>query len=113
MSRRDRSGSAGQAAGGLDAASASGSPDAASPAPVRVTDRCAGCGACLLTCPQRAIRPVGGTLLVRPDLCDGCGECVEICPVDAIDEVPDADVFTAGALAGAGFPSDCFPGGPR
>ncbi|WP_436747995.1 indolepyruvate ferredoxin oxidoreductase subunit alpha [Streptomyces sp. URMC 129] len=54
-------------------------------APVRVTDRCAGCGACLLTCPVHAIRPLGGTLLVRADLCTGCAECVEICPVDAID----------------------------
>jgi ferredoxin len=49
---------------------------------------CQGCGACLLTCPQHAIRPHGGVLLVVPELCDGCGECVEVCPVDAIDLVP-------------------------
>ncbi|WP_326599699.1 indolepyruvate ferredoxin oxidoreductase subunit alpha [Streptomyces sp. NBC_01803] len=58
-------------------------------APVRVTDRCAGCGACLLTCPAHAIRPYGGTLLIRADLCTGCVECVEICPVDAIDIVAE------------------------
>jgi Pyruvate/2-oxoacid:ferredoxin oxidoreductase delta subunit len=57
-------------------------------APVTVTARCAGCGACLLTCPQRAIRPLGGTLLVRADLCTGCLECLDVCPVDAIDEAP-------------------------
>lgn len=48
---------------------------------------CAGCGACLLTCPTHAIRPIGGTpvsLSALPDLCTGCGECVEVCPVDAI-----------------------------
>jgi NAD-dependent dihydropyrimidine dehydrogenase PreA subunit len=45
---------------------------------------CQGCGACLLTCPDHAIRPRGGTLVVRADLCSGCGECIEICPVDAI-----------------------------
>jgi ferredoxin len=45
---------------------------------------CQGCGACLLTCPEHAIRPVGGVLHVL-DRCTGCGECVEICPVDAID----------------------------
>ncbi|HCT80400.1 MAG TPA: electron transporter RnfB [Micromonosporaceae bacterium] len=45
---------------------------------------CQGCGACLLTCPTHAIRPIGGTLHARTDLCNGCGECVEICPVDAI-----------------------------
>lgn len=45
---------------------------------------CAGCGACLLTCPTHAIRPDGGQLRARRDLCTGCGECVEVCPVDAI-----------------------------
>lgn len=52
---------------------------------------CQGCGACLPTCPQRAIRPLrpdpaapGPARLVVLDHCDGCGECVEVCPVDAI-----------------------------
>ncbi|MFC5183120.1 indolepyruvate ferredoxin oxidoreductase subunit alpha [Actinomadura harenae] len=53
---------------------------------VAVTDRCQGCGACLLTCPEHAIRPHGNPLLVLPELCTGCGECVEVCPVDAIEE---------------------------
>jgi Pyruvate/2-oxoacid:ferredoxin oxidoreductase delta subunit len=51
---------------------------------VAVTDRCQGCGACLLTCPEHAIRPDGGTLRVLASRCTGCGECVEVCPVDAI-----------------------------
>jgi NAD-dependent dihydropyrimidine dehydrogenase PreA subunit len=60
-----------------------------------VTSRCQGCGACLLTCPERAIRPACGParrpacgpvrLIVLEKLCNGCGECVEVCPVDAID----------------------------
>jgi Fe-S-cluster-containing hydrogenase component 2 len=45
---------------------------------------CQGCGACLLTCPEHAIRPAGGTLHVLPGRCTGCLECVEICPVGAI-----------------------------
>jgi len=45
---------------------------------------CQGCGACLLTCPQHALRPVAGGLVVRADRCTGCLECLEICPVDAI-----------------------------
>jgi ferredoxin len=45
---------------------------------------CQGCGACLLTCPQHALRPVPGGLLVRADRCTGCLECLEVCPVDAI-----------------------------
>ncbi|MBA2307891.1 MAG: 4Fe-4S binding protein [Pseudonocardiales bacterium] len=55
---------------------------------VTVTDRCVGCGGCLLTCPTHAIRPVGGTLHVVDELCTGCLECLEICPVDAIEEQP-------------------------
>jgi len=56
-----------------------------------VTSRCQGCGACLLTCPARAIRPARrrvrgpARLIVSEKLCTGCGECVEVCPVDAID----------------------------
>ncbi len=49
---------------------------------------CQGCGACLLTCPEHAIRPDGGTLRVLADRCTGCGECIEVCPVDAIGEEP-------------------------
>ncbi|HEY1700693.1 MAG TPA: 4Fe-4S dicluster domain-containing protein [Trebonia sp.] len=47
---------------------------------------CQGCGACLLTCPEHAIRPDGGRLLVLADRCTGCGECIEVCPVEAITE---------------------------
>jgi Pyruvate/2-oxoacid:ferredoxin oxidoreductase delta subunit len=64
-------------------------------APVRVTEACAGCGACLLTCPERAIRPGDvQPLVVVPHLCTGCLECVEVCPVDAIDTVA---IHTIGA----------------
>lgn len=49
---------------------------------------CQGCGACLLTCPEHAIRPRGGLLDVLADRCNGCGECVEVCPVDAIEMMP-------------------------
>jgi electron transport complex protein RnfB len=52
-----------------------------------VTAACAGCGACLLTCPERAIRPAGRHLVVT-DTCTGCGACAEVCPVDACQEVP-------------------------
>jgi ferredoxin len=81
---------------------------------VVVTDRCQGCGACLLTCPEHALRPLPrrsgqsgqsgqpdepvppitsacsaddspGPLLVVGGLCTGCLECVEICPADAIE----------------------------
>ena len=57
------------------------------------TDACVGCGACLRTCPERALRPAppGGPspLATLVDRCSGCGECAEICPVDAFVEVPE------------------------
>jgi NAD-dependent dihydropyrimidine dehydrogenase PreA subunit len=54
---------------------------------------CQGCGACLLTCPSRAILPGSRGLVVAQDRCTGCGECVEVCPVDAI-------TFSEGGHAG-------------
>ena len=56
-----------------------------------VTDRCAGCGACIRTCPERAIRPAPrgypSPLVVLEDRCTGCAECAEVCPVAACVEV--------------------------
>ncbi len=49
-------------------------------------DRCTGCGACLLTCPPRALVAASRRPYVRHDRCTGCLECVEICPRDAISE---------------------------
>jgi Pyruvate/2-oxoacid:ferredoxin oxidoreductase delta subunit len=58
-------------------------------APAVVASDCQGCGACLLTCPEHAIRPVRGgpalaPLTVLASRCTACGECVEVCPADAI-----------------------------
>lgn len=77
-----------------------------------VTAACAGCGACLRTCPEHAIRPAApgapAPLVVLPH-CSGCGECAEVCPVEACVEVaaelpglpsaPDTRTGTSGALA--------------
>ena len=46
--------------------------------------QCQGCGACLITCPEHALRAAPGRPLLVPALCTGCGECAEVCPVDAI-----------------------------
>ena len=53
-----------------------------------ITSDCRGCGACLLSCPEHAIRPHGKPLVVQPGLCTECGECVEVCPADAIEMMP-------------------------
>ncbi|MBO0820528.1 MAG: 4Fe-4S binding protein [Nocardiopsaceae bacterium] len=71
-------------------------------AAVMTIGACQGCGACLLTCPEHAIRPLEGTLRVLPDRCTGCGECLEICPVDAISEVSPVSPVDAVTEASTG-----------
>ena len=51
---------------------------------VRITDACTACGACLATCPERALRRAPKRPLVVDDACTACWECVEICPAGAI-----------------------------
>jgi len=53
-----------------------------------VTSGCVGCGACLATCPEAALRvvrePAGSPpLVVLAERCTGCAECAEVCPVEA------------------------------
>ena len=60
---------------------------AAAPLTVAVTSSCTACGACLLTCPERALVAAPGRPDVVTDRCTGCLACVEICPRDAIEEV--------------------------
>ncbi|HUK72671.1 MAG TPA: 4Fe-4S dicluster domain-containing protein [Streptosporangiaceae bacterium] len=75
---------------------------------IAVTLACQGCGACLLTCPERAIRPVrdaipgAGPLAVLETRCTGCGECVEICPADAIEFTAAGDWPAARRRTAAG-----------
>lgn len=52
--------------------------------PLTISAACTACGACLLTCPERALRPAPGRPVVLGQRCTSCGECVEICPIDAI-----------------------------
>jgi len=52
-----------------------------------VVERCTACGACLATCPTRALR-VGTSRparpVLRPERCTGCLACLEVCPRDAL-----------------------------
>jgi len=52
--------------------------------PLLISSTCTACGACLRTCPERALRPAPQRPVVVATRCTSCGECVEICPTDAI-----------------------------
>lgn len=49
--------------------------------------RCTGCGACLATCPERALLAAPHHPLVIVERCTSCLACVEVCPAGAINEV--------------------------
>jgi len=55
---------------------------------VRVGATCTACGACLVTCPERALLAAPRRPAVLDRLCTDCLACLEVCPVDAI--VPSA-----------------------
>ncbi|MDQ4011920.1 MAG: cobalamin biosynthesis protein [Actinomycetota bacterium] len=52
--------------------------------PLSISSTCTACGACLRTCPERALRPAPQRPVIVAMRCTSCGECVEICPTDAI-----------------------------
>ena len=54
---------------------------------VRITDACTACGACLATCPERALLRAPKRPLVVDAACTACWACIEICPAGAIVEV--------------------------
>ena len=54
---------------------------------VAIDLRCTGCGACLATCPERALVAARRHPLVLVDRCTTCMACVEVCPADAIREI--------------------------
>jgi precorrin-8X/cobalt-precorrin-8 methylmutase len=55
---------------------------------VTVARTCVACGACLATCPERALLPAPRRPVVIDELCTDCLACLEVCPVDAIVPSP-------------------------
>ena len=45
---------------------------------------CSGCGACLITCPKRALSRAPGAIRINHSTCNLCLECIEICPRPAL-----------------------------
>ena len=55
---------------------------------VAVAATCTACGACIITCPERALTPAPRRPAVIDALCTDCLACLEVCPVDAIVPSP-------------------------
>jgi NAD-dependent dihydropyrimidine dehydrogenase PreA subunit len=63
-------------------------------------DKCDGCGLCVPSCAEGAIRIIDGKAEIAADnLCDGLGACLGECPQDAITIIErDADAFDEAAV---------------
>lgn len=63
---------------------------------VTIAPTCTACGACLVTCPSRALRPAPRRPAVVDERCTDCWACIEICPVDAITAITAIDTGPVG-----------------
>jgi NAD-dependent dihydropyrimidine dehydrogenase PreA subunit len=75
------------------------------------TDKCTGCGMCVLVCPHRVLQLRENTAVIADkDACMECGACSRNCPVQAISVRPGVGCAVAvfKGILGKGEPNcDC------
>ncbi|MCX6000872.1 MAG: 4Fe-4S binding protein [Chloroflexi bacterium] len=54
-------------------------------------DKCVGCGLCVSTCPNEALK-AWGVCRVREEDCTECLICIDYCPADALEVREEARV---------------------
>lgn len=60
-------------------------------------DKCVGCGLCVDTCRQKALKVVNKKIVHNKDLCVNCGGCVRACNLDAaVATEKGAEIFVGG-----------------
>ncbi|HVL26680.1 MAG TPA: 4Fe-4S binding protein [Acidimicrobiales bacterium] len=78
-------------------------------AAVTIDLRCTGCGACIVTCPERALARAPKRPLVITERCTTCMACIEVCPVDAVSLAAGTRVLRTTPAAAGGGPSPTGP----
>lgn len=58
-------------------------------------EKCSGCGACMIRCPNGALQIIDGKAgLIRDRFCEGLGTCIGECPENAIEiETREAEPY--------------------
>lgn len=64
-----------------------------------ISEKCDGCGVCLRTCKEAAIKILDGKAVVDYTKCVYCGECIRVCPIGAdIAEKEGYAIFVGGCV---------------